>query len=299
MKTANQPEVNDAILESGELRTFLKKVHLLKYFSESDFQRLNHGRLTSVIRNVHYEGKIWDGSFQLIIEEDGSHTLHFKKCNVRIDIPDKVLGKKLSRRDKESLLAGEAIGPFKIGKHDMFFHVDRESNTISLYSAKIIGVPEEIMGYKISGKDRELLEEGSSIGPKVFSVNGHNFIGHFSIEERDGLYLWKMQYDKELTKYEAAELTKKYNESQGLNVSNAYGMTDIQKQIFFMPKDFGRPANLNKVSSTQNIDGAKIKMTSSKSEKQKKIEEERNFNSGIDNSHQHIASGMRGLFHDL
>lgn len=247
MKPANPMKSNEFIMNADLLEETLSKSDLLGYFSADDLKRLNEGKLTSIIKNVHYQGKILEGRFLIYIETDGSHTLHFKKCNNEIVIPEKVLGKKLSGKEKNLLAKGEAIGPFLIGKNEMYFHVDREFNTFTMYSPKGIGLPNDFMGYKFSSNDIQLLNSGKSIGPKVFCADGHYFMGSFSIDKNEVLYLFNIQYDKELPKSDALKLVTKYNDSQYNN--GIHGLTDLERQAFFVPSI---PVVTDKINDTSS-----------------------------------------------
>ncbi len=237
------PNNREIIPDTEILINYLKKAGLLQYFDGENIKRLNRGEPTSIINNVHYEGKVWDGTFQLIEDQDQAHILHFKKCKVEIEIPDKVHGKKLSSVEKSALMRGEAIGPFIIGNQEIYLHLDNVSNTIAVYSPNKIGIPDEIMGYKLSSFEKRLLDGGNTIGPKVFCADGHYFIGHFSVDKKDDLYMWKTHYDKELSKREALNLIPRYNESQKENEPE--GLTELQKQIFFIPPPPERKALQN------------------------------------------------------
>ncbi len=238
------PINSETILDYEILRNYLKNAGMLQYFSDENLLRLNRGESTNIINNVHYEGKVWDGVFQLTEDQDGAHILNFKKCEVALEIPDKVLGKKLTSVEKAALRQGEVIGPFLTGKQELYLHLDNVSKTIAVYSPNKIGIPDELMGYKLSSLDKRLLEGGNTIGPKVFCADGHYFIGHFSIEKKDGLSLWKTHYDKELSKKEAFKQIPKYNELSEVNVPG--GLTELQKQIFFIPPPPERK-NLQKI----------------------------------------------------
>ncbi len=227
------PNRKDEILEAEKLKSFLKQAELLKYFTKENLLRLNRGEQTTFIKNVHYEGKVWDGMFQLIADQDGTYILHFNKCAVPIEIPDKVLGKKLSGSEKTLLQNGDVIGPFRVGNHEIYFHIDKDTNSIAVYFPKNIGIPDEIMGYRLSSFEKRMIDGGNAIGPKVFCADGHYFIGHFSVEKHEGLYLWKTHYDKELSKREAAKLSSKYNEPPEVNINRE--MTELQQQILFVP----------------------------------------------------------------
>ncbi len=223
---------NNVLFDEEKLKSSLEKAGYLEYLSENDLKTLNAGLKTSVVKNVHHEGKVMDCSFQILVDSDGKTKLHLNKIKEELDIPDKILGKKLSKAALAELANGKPIGPFNIGKHDLYFHVDKNTNTISMYCANNLGIPNEMMGYKFSDSEKSELDKGKVLGPKVFYAEGHYFIGQFSIEKQAEVNLWKTNYNKGLSKEEALKLITRYNNTKENSPSV---FTDIQRKALFIP----------------------------------------------------------------
>lgn len=95
---------------------------------------------------------------------------------------DKILGKKLSKKDKEQLLAGEVV-PVRIRDKDIFLQVDRDLNSVIVRSnqelkiPQVIGKTDEYEGYKLTKSDKYLLANGHSLENKLL----HSKDGYLSL----------------------------------------------------------------------------------------------------------------------
>ena len=78
------------------------------------------------------------------------------------------MGKKLSKKDKAQLLAGEVV-PVRIRDKDIFLQVDRDLNSVIVRSnqelkiPQVIGKTDEYEGYKLTKSDKYLLANGHSL----------------------------------------------------------------------------------------------------------------------------------------
>ena len=92
-------------------------------------------------------------------------------------IPDKILGKKLSKKDKEQLLAGEVV-PVRIRDKDIFLQVDRDLNSViarsnqELKIPQVIGKTDEYEGYKLTKSDELSAGQRAFVGEQAAAQQG-------------------------------------------------------------------------------------------------------------------------------
>ena len=93
---------------------------------------------------------------KLRFNDDGISVFYRKEALV---IPDKVLGKKLGKKEKEQLLAGDIV-PITVNKKDILLQVDRDLNSVILRTNQEIKIPDiigqtsEYGGYKLTKADK-------------------------------------------------------------------------------------------------------------------------------------------------
>ena len=127
---------------------------------------------------------------KLRFNADGISVFYRKESLV---IPDKILGKKLSKKDKEQLLAGEVV-PVRIRDKDIFLQVDRDLNSVIVRSnqelkiPQVIGKTDEYEGYKLTKSDKYLLANGHSLENKLLHSKDGYFIADIQLtEDRKGV----------------------------------------------------------------------------------------------------------------
>ena len=102
---------------------------------------------------------------KLRFNDDGISVFYRKEALV---IPDKVLGKKLGKKEKEQLLAGDIV-PITVNKKDILLQVDRDLNSVILRTNQEIKIPDiigqtsEYGGYKLTKADKYLLANGHAL----------------------------------------------------------------------------------------------------------------------------------------
>ena len=133
---------------------------------------------------------------KLRFNADGISVFYRKESLV---IPDKILGKKLSKKDKEQLLAGEVV-PIRIRDKDIFLQVDRDLNSVIVRSnqelkiPQVIGKTAEYEGYKLTKSDKYLLANGHSLENKLLHSKDGYFIADIQLtEDRKGVMIQNIQ----------------------------------------------------------------------------------------------------------
>lgn len=143
---------------------------------------------------------------KLRFNADGISVFYRKESLV---IPDKILGKKLSKKDKEQLLAGEVV-PVRIRDKDIFLQVDRDLNSVIVRSnqelkiPQVIGKTDEYEGYKLTKSDKYLLANGHSLENKLLHSKDGYFIADIQLtEDRKGVMIQKIVIKRHLLAVES------------------------------------------------------------------------------------------------
>ena len=88
-------------------------------------------------------------------------------------IPNKILGKKLSEKQRKNLLDGEII-VFSAKKGHLFVQVDRDLNSVIIRSEKEIAIPAKIGDRELTAADKYLLANGHSLDNMIlFGEEGY------------------------------------------------------------------------------------------------------------------------------
>lgn len=96
-------------------------------------------------------------------------------------IPDKILEKKISKKQKQDLLEGNVI-VLTTKKGDAFLHIDRDLNSVVIRSEKELAIPTQIGGYELTSADKYLLANGHSLDNKLLhSTEGKYIIADISM----------------------------------------------------------------------------------------------------------------------
>lgn len=97
------------------------------------------------------------------LQEDGISIMYRKETLV---IPDRLLGKKLSKQQKQDLLDGNVIA-LSTKKGDILLQVDKELNSVVVRSEKELAIPAKIGDYELTTADKYLLANGYSLDNKM------------------------------------------------------------------------------------------------------------------------------------
>lgn len=126
-------------------------------------------------------------------------------------IPDKVLGKKLSKREKEQLLAGDIV-PLKVNQKDILLQVDRDLNSVIMRTSHEIKIPDvigkspEYGGYKLTKADKYLLANGYALENKLLHSPEGYFVADIRLtDDKKGVMIQNIQ---SITPGKAQELIK-------------------------------------------------------------------------------------------
>lgn len=110
------------------------------------------------------------------LTENGVSVFYKKETLV---IPDRILGKKLSDKQKKNLLEGEMVVlPAKKG--DIFVQVDRDLNSVIVRSEKEMSIPSTIGGRELTVADKYLLVNGHSLDNMILHGENGYFIADVS-----------------------------------------------------------------------------------------------------------------------
>ena len=163
--------------------------------------RLEKGILSDMMEINGKQGK-------LRFSENGISVFYRKEA---LTIPDKILGKKLSKKDKELLLAGEIV-PLTVKKKDLMLQVDKDLNSVIVRSSQEIRIPEaigqtsEYQGYKLTKADKYLLANGHALENILMHSKEGYFIADVRLtDDKKGIQFTNIQ---SLTPSKAQELIK-------------------------------------------------------------------------------------------
>lgn len=108
-------------------------------------------------------------------------------------IPDKILGKKLSEKQKKALLEGEVL-VFPARKGHVFVSVDRDLNSVIVRSEKELSIPSTMGGRELTAADKYLLANGHSLDNMVLHGDEGYFIADVSwTDDKTGIRFSNMQ----------------------------------------------------------------------------------------------------------
>lgn len=145
---------------------------------------------------------------KLRFNDDGISVFYRKEALV---IPDKVLGKKLGKKEKEQLLAGDIV-PLNINKKDILLQVDKDLNSVIVRTnheikiPDIIGQSNEYGGYKLTKADKYLLANGHALENKLLHSPEGYFIADIQLtDDKKGVMIQNIQ---SITPTKAQELIK-------------------------------------------------------------------------------------------
>lgn len=145
-----------------------------------------------------------------------------------LTIPDKILGKKLSSRQKQDLLDGNII-VLPTQKGDLMLQVDRDLNSVIVRSQRELAIPKEIGGYKLTPADKYLLANGHSLDNKVLNTEEGYIIANISMNEDKKGYTFNHIQMISKTKAEELMATKKPERDMDAELKDAVSRNDFEK----------------------------------------------------------------------
>ena len=127
---------------------------------------------------------------KLRMTEKGVSVFYKKETLV---IPDKILGKKLSEKQRKALMEGEMIVvPAKKG--NMFVQVDRDLNSVIVRSEKELSIPAKIGERELTTADKYLLVNGYSLDNMIIHNEEGYFLADVSFtDDKKGIVFRNMQ----------------------------------------------------------------------------------------------------------
>lgn len=130
-------------------------------------------------------------------------SIHYKK--ERLEIPNEVLGHKLTDKEKQDLMNGERV-QINGKKGNVYLEIDSDLNSIIVLSEKELSIPDRIGGYELSNADKYLLANGYSLDNKLLKDGNGYFIADISLTpDKHGISFGNMQ---SVPSHKAQELLK-------------------------------------------------------------------------------------------
>lgn len=148
------------------------------------------------------------------IDVDGKSINYVEKTTDKLVLNNKILGKALSEKDKEDLENGLAIKiePNK-NAAELSIQYDKNKNNVTIKTSHEIDIPDVIGKYKLTNTDKDLLNKGEKMPPRIFEGKEGYFIATVGLTEgRTGL---EFNGVRSLKKEEAKELIASYNKDNG------------------------------------------------------------------------------------
>ncbi len=128
-----------------------------------------------------------------------------------LTIPDRMLGQKLSKKEKEQLLHGDIV-PISTRKGMVMLQVDKDLNSVIVRSSREIKIPnvigrtDEYDGYKLTKADKYLLANGHTLEAKLMHSKDGYILADVSLtDDKKGIRFTNIQT---ITEGKAQELIK-------------------------------------------------------------------------------------------
>lgn len=137
-------------------------------------------------------------------------SIYYKK--ERLEIPNEVLGHKLTDKEKQDLMNGERV-QINGKKGNVYLEIDSDLNSIIVLSEKELSIPDRIGGYELSNADKYLLANGYSLDNKLLKDGNGYFIADISLTpDKHGISFGNMQ---SVPSHKAQELLKGTHLTEG------------------------------------------------------------------------------------
>lgn len=163
--------------------------------------RLEKGVMSDLMDIGEKKGK-------LRMSENGISVFYRKEA---LTIPDRMLGHKLNKTEKERLLHGDII-PLDTKRGTIMLQVDKDLNSVIVKSSKeikipnVIGKTEEYEGYKLTKADKYLLANGHTLESKLMHSKDGYILANISLtDDKKGIQFSDIQ---SITEGKAHELIK-------------------------------------------------------------------------------------------
>jgi hypothetical protein len=135
--------------------------------SEEERVRLSEVGRTLYVENVEVQkDRVADGKIWLAIQ-DGEVQVKFQERKNTLEIPMTVLGHSLTEGEREDLKAGKVVAVEFRGT-SYFLQVDRELNRVVVSTARELGVPRELGGYRLTREDQERFANRAPLPLRVY-----------------------------------------------------------------------------------------------------------------------------------
>lgn len=145
---------------------------------------------------------------KLRMSENGISVFYRKET---LTIPDRMLGHKLNKTEKERLLHGDIV-PLETKKGTVMLQVDKDLNSVIVKSNKeikipnVIGKTNEYDGYKLTKADKYLLANGHTLESKLMHSKDGYILADISLtDDKKGIKFTNIQ---SITEGKAQELIK-------------------------------------------------------------------------------------------
>lgn len=145
---------------------------------------------------------------KLRMSENGISVFYRKET---LTIPDRMLGHKLNKTEKERLLHGDIV-PLDTKRGTIMLQVDKDLNSVIVRSSKeikipnVIGKTEEYDGYKLTKADKYLLANGHTLESKLMHSKDGYILADISLtDDKKGIQFSNIQ---SITEGKAHELIK-------------------------------------------------------------------------------------------
>lgn len=145
---------------------------------------------------------------KLRMSENGISVFYRKET---LTIPDRMLGHKLNKTEKERLLHGDIV-PLDTKKGTIMLQVDKDLNSVIVRSNKeikipnVIGKTNEYEGYKLTKADKYLLANGHTLESKLMHSKDGYILADISLtDDKKGIQFSNIQ---SITEGKAHELIK-------------------------------------------------------------------------------------------
>lgn len=163
--------------------------------------RLEKGVMSDLMDIGEKKGK-------LRLSENGISVFYRKET---LTIPDRMLGHKLNKKEKECLLRGDIV-PLDTKKGTIMLQVDKDLNSVIVRSNKeikipnVIGKTKDYDGYKLTKADKYLLANGHTLESKLMHSKEGYILADISLtDDKKGLQFSNIQ---SITEGKAQELIK-------------------------------------------------------------------------------------------
>lgn len=151
---------------------------------------------------------IGDKKGKLRLNENGISVFYRKET---LTIPDRMLGHKLNKTEKEKLLHGDIV-PLETKRGTIMLQVDKDLNSVIVKSSKEIKIPnyigrsDEYDGYKLTKADKYILANGHTLESKLMhSKDGYILADITLTDDKKGIQISNIQ---SITDGKAQELIK-------------------------------------------------------------------------------------------